>query len=318
MKKKRILCFIASLGSGGAERQMLKLIELLNSKGITPFVLTYCDMSLDYPNKASMHRYNIDTKNKTKRNISLIKTMIDIKPDVIISYLPDANKVALIYRKLFWFKNINLIISERNFTNWELSKREKVLYWSYQFADAIVCNSESQSRFLNETYPQYENKIYTITNYIEFDKFKDSEKKINSTKKILIPARFHEQKNVIGFLKALTIVNEIKDISPFECIWIGDNTFKGEISEYYKECVKFKNDHGINNITFLNYKKNIYDLYSEADILCLLSLFEGFSNSLSEGIVVDFPLLRVQFQTIQNLSATLGTATLLTLTRHMK
>lgn len=175
---EKLLLINSSLGNGGAERQMVKLIELLNEKNITPFVLTYGNLADDYPTTAKMLRINVSCENKWVRNFKLLWIIIKICPKNILSYCGDPNTLALIYKLFNW--KCNVITSERNLVQLPLAKRQKLLYFLYSFADKIISNSESQRLRLSKLYPNLENKILTIRNFTKVNKdckFVESHKK---------------------------------------------------------------------------------------------------------------------------------------------
>lgn len=286
----KLLCFTSSLGTGGAERQMLMLIELLNKKDIVPYVLTYCDPQKDYPSNAKMHRYNVSLGHrKIIRNILIIFNIIRIRPDVIVSYCGDPNLLALLYK--FFFRRCRVIVSERNTTQKPISRKEKNLFRMYKFADEIIANSYTQGQYLKDNYPQYCNKIHVICNYTALDKFKYVGIEKRQVSRIVVPSRYHSQKNTIGFIKALHLLQNDKECPPFECYWIGQNMSGDYVSEYYKQCVELASKLGITNLTLKGYTNNIMPEIIAATIICLPSFHEGFSNTLSEALCIGRPIL---------------------------
>lgn len=286
----KLLCFTSSLGIGGAERQMSMLIELLNKKNIVPYVLTYCDPKKDYPSSARMHRYNVSLGHcKIVRNILIIFNIIRIRPDVIISYCGDPNLLALLYK--FFFRKCKVIVSERNTTQEPISNKEKVLFRMYRYADEIVANSYTQGHYLKNNYPQYDNKIHVICNYTALDVFKYVDIEKRRIPRIVVPSRYHSQKNTIGFIKALYLLQNDNECPPFECYWIGQNMSGDSVSEYYKQCVELATKFGITNLTLKGYTNNIKPEIIAATIICLPSFHEGFSNTLSEALCIGRPIL---------------------------
>lgn len=280
---KKLLLINSSLGSGGAERQMVKLIELLNERNIVPSVLTYGNEKDDYPTTAIMNRINITSTNKINRNIKLLWKIIKLAPDNILSYCGDPNMLALLYKLINW--KCNVVTSERNLVQLPLTIRQKLLYFLYRFADKIISNSDSQRIRLSELYPNLKHKIITIRNYTEL-----KEKSIKSLQnpeyplKILICARYHPQKNIERFLQAVSKINEKGLKESFTISWYGQNLINGETSDYYQKCLEIKNRFGLDNVNLNGYNSRINEVIQKCDVICLPSLYEGFSNSLSEGL----------------------------------
>ena len=60
---------------------------------------------------------------------------------------------------------------------------------------------------------------------------------------------------------------------------------------YYEECVEYKEKNHLENVYLNGYERNVREIISSSDIICLPSLFEGFSNTLSEAICLGKPIL---------------------------
>lgn len=289
MKAKKILCFSTSLGGGGAERQMVALIEGLNSKGIIPDVLNCRNSRNDYPTEAKMNRHFVITRFRIFEKLCLLWRIYQISPQVLLSFDGGPNLVAALYK--FLFRNCKVVVSERNTSQKPLTFRSHILYWLYKYVDTIISNSKTQAEFLIKEYPDYQNKIKVITNYTDTDYYKPSKKSISNPIKIVVPARYAPQKNTIRFLKALSILNNDPLCPAFECEWWGLNESNGRISDYYKECEKIRNELDLNNVRLCGYNNRLLDIIHSADIVCLPSLYEGFSNALSEAISIGKPIL---------------------------
>ena len=289
---KKLLCISASLGNGGAERQMLMLIELLNKKGIIPIVLTYGDIKNDYPTDAKMERYNICSRSSSHlwRNLKLLFCIFKIRPDIILSYWTDPNLLAAVYK--FFVPSCRVVVSERHVMQKPLSRRERFLYLLYKYVDKIVSNSQSQVRELTREYPALSSKTITISNYTDITSYQPSYSPIFSHPiKITILARYAKQKNILRFLHVVHLLNQDKDCPLFICNWYGQNKRNDVLLPYYEECVEYKEKNHLENVYLNGYERNVREIISSSDIICLPSLFEGFSNTLSEAICLGKPIL---------------------------
>lgn len=287
---KKLLLFNTSLGNGGAERQMLMLIHFLNEKGIVPHVLTYCDPKNDYPNDARMIRHNVQSSNKLIRNIRLVIAIIRLRPDVLLSYTGDPNHIACLYKRVN--KRCRVVVSERNIVELPLSDQARKFYELYSNVDMIVSNSQEQYDRLVQAYPSYQDKLIVIRNYTKVpDHLEEHKETANDKIVVSIFARYHAQKNVTGFLQAVAKVNKMQNCPPFECKWYGRNTSNGALSSYYKKCKVLQNELGLTNVELFGYTEHTKELMQNADVVCLPSFKEGFSNSLSEAICLGKPIL---------------------------
>ena len=201
---KKIICLIASLGSGGAERQLTGLAVLLKQQGYDVEVWTY------YPNDFYLptlkdgnvkYRYIPEAQRKSKRLSVLRKELKKANPDTVIAYLDTACMVACIIKALG--AKFKLIVSERNTTQ-HLSRRERLKFFLYRFANYIVPNSHTQSDLIKRNFPFLAHKVKCITNFVDTGVFVPAKTKIERTpKRILTVARIMPQKNVINYIKAI-------------------------------------------------------------------------------------------------------------------
>ena len=284
LNKKKILCLIPSLGTGGAERQMVELIKCLNENNIQPYVLTYYGKEKDYEDDFNINRIVVSEPNFIWKYVKIIREAIKVKPDVIISYGGIPNMVSILISMLS--KKIRIVVSERN-TSQNYGLSEKFRFNLYRFADIIVPNSISQTDFIKEHAGYLDHKLRTITNYTDINSFSLQRKERKDILKIGIFARYHPQKNILLFLKA---VHEVSVKYPnVEYHWFGQNFLDQngnptKHSEYYISCKEARDSLGLENVYFHDFSKNVREEFKNFDAICLPSLYEGFSNILSEAI----------------------------------
>lgn len=287
---KKVLCFIDELGSGGAERQMVGLAGLLKDYGYIVDVYCY------HPNY--FYEYYLKEKNvnlikeitspkstfeKFKRSYKVFKSG---KYDFVISFAPGAVMASLVLRILM--PGFKLIVSDRTNTP-NQSFCQKIKYNLYRLATYIVPNSYSQGQILKNGYPFMEKKLHIITNFVDIDRLENAA----STKKepydkqlrIITIARHHSVKNAPNFLKALKIV--ISKGIEVRAKWVG-NIDNPNFIKTKKIC----DDLGLNDyIQFIPQQKDVAPYYYDADVLCLPSLLEGFSNVIGEAMSCGLPIL---------------------------
>lgn len=284
---KKVICLIESLGSGGAERQLTYLASQIKGRGYNVEVWTY------YPNdfyapileeNGVTWKYVADAQPLHKRIWVLKKELKRANPNVVIAYLDTCTTVLSII-KLLGVK-FKLIVSERNTTQ-KLSVRERLKFFFYRWADAIVPNSYTQTEFIRKRYPNLSSKLHTITNFIDTDKFCPPKVKIKRDKvRILTVARIVPQKNV---LRLLEVVKRLKEEGyQFRYDWFGTVTDK----IYYQKCLNLIQEYNISDVfEFHKPSKNIVKEYQTTDVFCLPSLYEGFPNVICEAMSCGLPIL---------------------------
>jgi len=287
---KKITCFTANLGAGGAEHQMVILSNLLAERGYSVTIVTYNNLKDDYELHPTIRRIRLDDSGGSlKRELAIAKFFLKVKTDCIISYRSTPNFIMLL--PMLFRKGVKIICSERN-TTIVPNIREK---WNYNLlykrADYIVPNSHTQARYLRALNKSWSDRVAPIINYTELDKYIPiSGPEIRDVLIFGIIARIFPQKNYERLCKMLV---ELKKSTkrPFKVIWYGDRQ-EGEHSKGSVHIRQLIKDLNIEDV--LEVRPAILDVassMSQFHVMCLPSLFEGFSNSLSEYICCGKPVV---------------------------
>lgn len=287
----KIILLSDSLCAGGAQRQLVNLARLLKERDYTVIVATYHKIEFYKP---FLEEYNVpycylSKAEGTKRRIlEIYKFIGKEKPDAIIAYQPTPSIIACIVR--IFSKRYKLIVSERNTTQ-RIGLNERIRFFLFRYADYIVPNSHSQERFIKKHYPALEQKIKTITNFIDTSTFMPLGPAYSTIgnadcTKILTVGRITQQKNVVRYIRA------IKDIVDnrfnIKVDWFGNYMDEA----YYDECIKEIEKNGLGDIfTFHNATSEVLKEYQKADVFCLPSIYEGFPNVLCEAMSCALPIV---------------------------
>ena len=163
----------------------------------------------------------------------------------------------------------------------------------YYRADKIIPNSFSQEKYLLSLGKSWSKKVQTIINYTETEVFnKISIPKNESIIKIGVFARFSRQKNALGLVEAVSTLIK-KNVKPFEIHWFGDqrNFNKGYNQDYLKVRDEIT-EKRVDKVFLLHeLTRNVCWEMNKLHAICLPSFYEGFSNSVSEGICCGKPML---------------------------
>ena len=154
-----------------------------------------------------------------------------------------------------------------------------------KFKHIIFVSNEYKKEFLR-LYPQLENKVMVLNNFIdtkdiiEKSKEKIKEHKPRGKKLFVFVGRLDDEAKKVG--RAIVLTKEINDMM----LWIvGD----GPDRKMYEDLVK-KNKLE-NKVTFLGKKKNPYPYMKKADYILMTSDYEGFPVIYLETITLQTPLI---------------------------
>lgn len=283
---KKIILFTDCLGAGGAQRQLVGLAIMLKEKDYNVTVATY--HNIDFYKKqlddACVRNLVIPNGSNKKTRIWAVRTFLKKeRPDWVVSYQETPSLLACI-AKVTGCK-FRLIVSERNTTQ-AVGMNERVRFFLYRWADAIVPNSYAQENYLTSHYPWMQKKLKTITNFVDLDYFSFIERKKRKVPEIVIAATIWSSKNTLGFIEA---VKKLVDRnSRFHVSWYGKSNID---MDYYNESLQKIQEYGIQDYIELKDKtKQIKNVYHNADLFCLPSFYEGTPNVICEAISTGLPV----------------------------
>lgn len=283
----KIILFTDSLGSGGAQRQLVGLAKLLHDKKYDIIVLTYHKDEFFLPFLEENNIKYVLLKNAQqaiKRIIKVIKFIKQESPDTIIAYQETPSLIACIVK--LCCRKIKVIVSERNTTQ-ILDFKTRLRFLLYKLADKIVPNSYSQEKYINKYNPKLGNRITTITNFVDLDKFHPTKRVKKENPIIMIAASIWPAKNTLGLIDGLKIIRDRG--YNFIVRWYG----KSELNiNYFNEAQEKIKRLGLQEcVLLLEKSKDIKSKYNEADFFCLPSFYEGTPNVICEAISCGLPVI---------------------------
>lgn len=286
--KKRVMLLCSGLGSGGAERQLVGLADMLQKEGYNIEVVWYSNNNFykSFLVERNIAYRQLLVSNHFKKIILIAKEIERYNPDIVISYLSGANVIASLLKMIGM--RFKLIVSERNTTT-KKSLRVRLRFFLYKYVDYIVPNSFSQDKFIRDNYPSLADKLNTITNFTDTSFFvppAENKVRIDGWHKMLVVARIEKQKNIEGFLDCVKILkdNHVK----VHIEWFGS----ASVEDYRQHCYDLRNKLDIGDyVSFNPPTHNILEQYQSSDIFCLPSFHEGFPNVICEAMSCGLPIL---------------------------
>lgn len=278
----RIICFTDSLGSGGAQRQLVGLACMLKESGHEVTVLTYYDIPF--------YKYLLDdadirtdticnSNNYFKRIFLLYKYLRNYRDCVLIAYQETPSLISCILRPLLKIKT--LIVSERNTTQ-TVTMKDRLRFWLWRFADFIVPNSHSQADFILAKVNVPSCKVLPITNFVDVNTFSPLKNRERNNV-ISVVASEKKEKNFEGIIRASRILRN-QNVK-FVLKWFGIRT------QLLAECRTIIEENGLADIVYVfEPVRDISMVYQNSDYFCLPSFFEGFPNVLCEAMSCGLPV----------------------------
>lgn len=287
----KIICFIDSLASGGAQRQLVYLAIGFKKRGHTVHFLTYHndDFFLDELKDAGVEFYCIGCENYFVRFFRLRKFIRNSHPDIVLSFLTSPNLIATLAG--FPLRNWRLIVGERD-ANPDISKKiSSVIFRLFHlFVDKIVSNSDANIKLVKKINPLiYDSKFEVIYNIVKIPQISNLSKPSSVSNKLhlIVAAGHNRKKNALGMLRAIMMLPRELRVRLF-VEWYGD--IKEQMA--YNEALDFVKSNNLSEIVFFAPAvKDIGSKIYSADVIGLFSFYEGLPNVVCEAMLLGKPII---------------------------
>ncbi|MCU0666341.1 MAG: glycosyltransferase family 4 protein [Candidatus Omnitrophica bacterium] len=302
MPKARILYIITKLELGGAQKQLLNLIDLLDKDRFEVFLFTAQEGYLLGRAKAIpgvrlyLSRFLERPVNPLKDIRALFeirKFIFENKIDIVHTH---SSKAGILGRFAAWISGAPFIIHTVHgwsFNCYQVFPRRAVFilleHFCARLTRAIICACKSdleKGRGFNDR-----GKYYLIPYGLSLEDFAPSDGRKAKQKqgikddKLVIGmiACFKPQKAPLDFVKAVNIFKGQGGVAKF--ILIGDGALRGKIERKIKE-LNLQDD-----ISLLGWREDIAGLIQAMDIFVLTSLWEGLPVSVLEAMAASKPIV---------------------------
>ncbi len=291
----RILLIIDSLGSGGAQRQIVNLATGLKGLGHKVDIFTYRPEICFY--KSLLIEQDIklvEYRKRFKVSLGLLLRMKSLimrnRYETIISFLDMPNLYAEVCS--IGCNRIPFIVSERSsFTGSRVSLFASLLRQMHRLANAVTVNSFYQKNKLEQLFPWLKKKLVVIYNGIDLNLFKpSSEFSANGITKLVAVGSVSKVKNPLGLAQALKIYIDMygNDIS---IDWVGRIDRPGN-NEAFKQVSQFLKDNNLGPYwRWIGEIGRVDALLPSYNALVHPSYTEGLSNAICEALACGLPVL---------------------------
>jgi len=291
-----VLQFLTVFGIGGTERQVLNLVQgldtsrfgvevaclkrwgaLLPEMEATGVPITEYKTSSLYNHKALWNQIRF-ANHLRKRNVEIVHT-----------YGFYSNVFAIPPARLAGAAAVLASIRDTGEHLTPMQRRIEKLFC--RMADCIVTNAEAvRNRLTNEGYAA--EKIVVIHNGIELTRYARKPGELGLHRELGVPsntqlvavfARLNELKGIEYFLRAAAgLIERFRNV---RFLIVGDGASRPELERYAERL-------GLNkHVVFLGFRLDVPALLSEISVSVLPTLSEGLSNSLLEAMAASVPVV---------------------------
>jgi glycosyltransferase involved in cell wall biosynthesis len=282
---KKILFYINAIHYGGAERVIVNLANEFSQNGYKVILVTSFRDKEEYPLEKTVHRLSLEEnelmQNSLKKNISRIADLRRIckreEPDIVVSFMAEANFRALLATMLLGIKTVISVRNDpqREYPNFAYKAAAALLY---PFASGCVFQTEDARKYFSKA-TRKKSKI--ILNQVD-KKFYEI-KYEGVRKDIVTVGRLEKQKNHRLLMDAFAKI--AGDFPKDNLLIYGDGSLRQSLTGYAQSL-------GLENrIILKGISRDIQETIKDAKLFVLSSDFEGLPNTVMEAMTLGIPVI---------------------------
>jgi glycosyltransferase involved in cell wall biosynthesis len=278
--------------AGGAERVVCLLLRHLDPKQFDLHLALAQSEGpyLDHiPHHVTLH--NLSAERVSRSLLPLVKTVRQLKPDVVMSSLSHMNVATSLVRPT-WPRHTRLVLRETATCDQILRTRHwgrlrsAVFSQQYRRADAIICQSEFMREDLRRSFALPTESMVVIPNPTDFAAIETAMGNAENPfppggPNIVTLGRLAQVKNQCQLLQAIP---SLLEKHPTANVWLlGDGPLKTSLMEM-RHNLKIES-----NVHFAGFQANPFPWLKHADLFVLCSLSESCPNALLEAVACGCP-----------------------------
>lgn len=294
VKKEKILFTLPNLNGGGAERVIVNIIKSLDENKYDIKLLlvdkigVYIELVPEY-----VEIISLDVKRTRNALLKIIKTINEIKPNIIFSTINRMN-ILVLMSSYFIKRDIKIYVREPNLPSAQIKNKsltflDKVLIRIlYPRAYKIVAQTDEMNEEVYKYFGIKKTNIVTLINPIDKENIDKNLVNIKNPFEegyinLVAVGRLNYQKGFDLLIESMSHV--VKKSDNYRLYILGE----GEDREKLEEMIK---TYGIEQNVFLSgFQKNPHRYLKYANAFVLSSRWEGLPNVVLESLYIETPVI---------------------------
>lgn len=283
------------MGSGGAARTLLNILNNIDRDKFTPILVTL-NYNGDYEHsvKSDVKFIKLDTQRLRKAIFPLANVIRKEKVDIVFSTIPNYNTIAIL-ANLFSFTKAKNVVREADNLGGSFSTNLKLMAYGliYKLSSQIVSLSEGVKENLVKRYKIKPKNIEVIYNPVDLENIQNNIENeqlarehvhlFQGNEKVIVTAgRLVKQKDHHTLLNAFA---KVRNQMNSRLVILGEGELEADLKKQAKEL------NIENSVDFIGFQRNPYIYFNHADLFVLSSIHEGFGHVLAEALATGTPVV---------------------------
>jgi glycosyltransferase involved in cell wall biosynthesis len=307
LSKRKILFVLGSLGAGGAERQVLRILTHLNRDRYVPSLYLVNregellnQVPADVPVFAywdgrTFPRLNFPGRILLSQARDLARVIDRQQIDLVYDRASQMTLTASLALRRKAIPRVSVAVGDpsRDFallhSRFAFAKR-RMLRRAYQTADRVVGVSEGVRQGLIDFFALPPARVVTCPNLFDIDQIDEASKEAfdkyqEDRFEIVSVGRLSQEKGHLHLLQATQRLVNADRQTQLRLWLVGSGPMEQELRGFVQ-------DHGLQeHVCFAGYQANPLPFVKHAQLFCLPSLYEGMPNALIEAMVCGTPVI---------------------------